>query len=587
MRIRRRRHSAASAALAVTLAVGAGAGGAGVTAHAQSPLSPAAPPATAPSLPHASSDASGTYVGDVLYVHAGEQRPAFRTATSTGKAALYALSPAGTSWTTVWTGRPVRGAVLVSDGEDLYRVGGAEVTSARRARPDLQRWDWAHERWVDLTPMPAGRTGHAAVIDGGRLWIIGGWTPSVVAEGPGARRRPPAVPPEDWRDDVLVADLDADPVTWTVVETPSLRLHSLAAAVHGDAIWVAGGMTPGGPALEVHRLDLRTRTLAPAPAPPVRGRGRGGGLGLASTGGSLYASDMNQLFRLDGGERAWQALAYDIEPERAYHALVGGPGVLSHRGGSRARSDPRRCQPGRGGLAAAERRHRRAAAPGGRGRRPTSAGRRPALARLSGAGVRSQPGPRAPAGLVGRGARRVAARGRGLRPIEPRGLGRHRVRHRHRRPAARDADRRGGRRRDRSKATAWAARSPATTRRCSSWPPTMDRRTCWPSTRPPARRGGRRTAPRRPPGRRRSSCPGAAAISWWPASTAWSRRTTPGRANASGGSTASPATGPRHRYSPDGASSSRRWIPGPISRCQWPRSSPRTRPSRSSWPATR
>ena len=334
MRIRRLRICAPSAMLAIGLMVGAGAGIAGGTAHAQSPLSPPAPPATAPPLPHASSDASGASVGDVLYVHAGAQRPASRTATSTGKAALYALSPADTSWTTVWTGSPVRGAVLVSDGEDLYRVGGAEVTGARRARSDLQRWDWAHERWVDLTPMPAGRTDHAAVIEGSRLWVIGGWAPSVVAEGRGGRRRPPAVPPEDWRDDVLVADLDADPVSWTVVETASLRLHSLAAAVHGDAIWVAGGMTPGGPALEVHRLDPRTRTLAPAPVPPVPGRGRGVGLGLASTGGSLYASDLNQLFRLDPGERGWQALAYDIEPERAYHALVGGPEVLHIVGGA-------------------------------------------------------------------------------------------------------------------------------------------------------------------------------------------------------------------------------------------------------------
>ena len=320
--------------LAVILAVGADAGGAGVTAHAQSPLLPAAPPATAPPLPHASSDASGAYVGDVLYVHAGEQRPAFRTAASAGKAALYALSPADASWTTVWTGRPVRGAVLVSDGEDLYRVGGAEVTGARRARPDLQRWDGTDGRWVDLTPMPSGRTDHAAVVVGRELWVIGGWAPSTVAEGRAARRRPPPVPAEDWRGDVLVADLDAAPVAWTVVETASLRMHSLAAAAHGDAIWVTGGMTPRGPGLEAHRLDLRTRTLAPAPTPPVSGRGRGAGLGIASAGGSLFASDANQLFRLDEDAGAWQVLAYDIRPDRAYHALVGGPGVLHIVGGA-------------------------------------------------------------------------------------------------------------------------------------------------------------------------------------------------------------------------------------------------------------
>ena len=327
-----RRISTTGAILAAFLAGGADTGGgAGVTAHAQSPLLPTTPPETAPPLPDAASDASGAYVDDMLYVHAGEQPPASPTAG--GWAALYALSPTDAAWTTVWTGDPVRGAVLVGDGVDLYRVGGAETTGARRVRRDLEQWDRADGRWVDLTPMPAGRTDHAAVVVGRRLWVLGGWAPSAVAEGRGARLRPPAVPAEDWRDEVLVADLDADPVTWTVVETASLRLHSLAAAVHGDAIWVAGGMTPGGPVLEVHRLDLRTRTLAPGPAPPVRG-GRGGGLGMTATGGSLYLSDINQLFRLDAGGRAWQALAYDIEPERAYHALVGGPGVLHIVGGA-------------------------------------------------------------------------------------------------------------------------------------------------------------------------------------------------------------------------------------------------------------
>ena len=327
-----RRISTATAVLAVILAAGPDEGG--VNTHAQSPLSPGPPPETAPPLPRASSDTSGAWVGDLLYVHAGEQPPASGNPASSGRAALYALSPGDASWTTVWTGDPIRGTALVSDGDDLYRVGGAEIAGARRASPDLQRWDWTEQRWADLTPMPSGRTDHAAVVVGRQLWVLGGWAPSTVAEGPGARRRPPAVPAEDWRGDVLVADLDADPVAWTVVETASLRLHSLAAAVHGDAIWVTGGMTPRGPGLETYRLDLQTRTLAPAPAPPVSGRGRGAGLGMASAGGSLFASDANQLFRLDEDAGAWQVLAYDIRPDRAYHALVGGPGVLHIVGGA-------------------------------------------------------------------------------------------------------------------------------------------------------------------------------------------------------------------------------------------------------------
>ena len=209
-----RRIAMASATLALALAVGGGPG-AGTTAYAQpslqNPLAPAARPETAPPLPHASSDPSGAWVGDVLYVHSGEQPPASRDAAGTGQAALYALSPGDASWSTVWTGAPARGAALVSDGEDLYRVGGAEIAGARRARRNLERWDGTGGRWVDLTPMPSGRTDHAAVVVGRELWVIGGWTPSAVVEAPGTRRGRPAVPAEDWREDVLVADLDRDP----------------------------------------------------------------------------------------------------------------------------------------------------------------------------------------------------------------------------------------------------------------------------------------------------------------------------------------------------------------------------------------
>ena len=332
-----RRIPTAAALLAAALLAGAGPG-AGATAFAQpalqNPLAPAARPETAPPLPHASPNPSGAWVGDVLYMHAGEQPAPSRAAAGTGRAALYALSPGDASWTTVWTGDAVLGAEIVSDGKDLYRVGGVEPAGAVRARPDLERWDGSARRWVDLTPMPSGRTDHAAVVVGRELWVIGGWVPPARGEGPGARRRRPVVPAEDWREDVLVADLEADPVAWTVVETEALRLHSLAAAVHGEAIWVVGGLTPRGRELQVYRLDLGTRTLAPAPAPPVPGGSRSVGVGIAATGGHLYLSDSNQLFRLNAGADAWETLAYAIEPDRAYHALVGGPGVLHIAGGA-------------------------------------------------------------------------------------------------------------------------------------------------------------------------------------------------------------------------------------------------------------
>ena len=353
--------SRASAVLAVTLAVVAGTGDVpGVTALAQSPLLPAAPAETAPPLPHASSDASGAYVGDVLYVHAGEQRRAARTAASTGKAALYALSPRDASWTTVWTGSPVRGAVLVSDGEDIYRVGGrrghgppsspprpAAVGLDGRAvgRPD-----------ADAVGQDGPRRGdrRAPALGGRRMGALGRGRGSRCAPTPArragrglARRRARRRSRRGPRD--LDRGRDGIPASALPRGGRSRRRH-LGGRRH-DAPGTGARSVPAGPA------DPDAGAGAgPTGAPPWPERRVGHDLDRGEPVRKRHeptVSSRRRGARLAGARLRHRAGTREPRAGRW-------TGSAAHRGGSRARPDPRGSRPGRGGLAPAERRHRRA-----------------------------------------------------------------------------------------------------------------------------------------------------------------------------------------------------------------------------------
>ena len=415
-----RRISTAGALLTVVLAAGVGPG-AGVKLHAQlpsqSPLAPAAPPETAPPLPHASSDASGTWVGDVLYVHAGDRPPASRGAASGGEAALYALSPTDASWTTVWTGNPVRGTVLVSDGDDLYRVGGVDASGPRRIRPDLERWDPAEGRWIDLTPMPSGPDGPRG--RGGRTRALGDrWmgtlgrgggarppSPAAARAGRrlarrGARRRPRRGPRGlDGGGDGLAAHAFPRRGRPRRRHLGRRRHDAAGAGARGASAGSAdpdpgAGARPAGawprprrrPGLR-RRQPVRERAEPVVPPRPrrerlagARLRDRAGTRQPRAGGRTGRTRASGRTERTGTGGRTGRARAGG----RTGRAGTG-RGRAAHRGGSRARPDPRHRRPGGDGFAPAERHRRRAAPRRGRGRRPAAAGRGPAAGPASGA----------------------------------------------------------------------------------------------------------------------------------------------------------------------------------------------------------
>ena len=68
----------------------------------------------------------------------------------------------------------LQGAVLVSDGTAVYRVGGFSAANATVAEPavlhssrSVARYSAAADRWEALPDMPAGRSSHDAVVAGG------------------------------------------------------------------------------------------------------------------------------------------------------------------------------------------------------------------------------------------------------------------------------------------------------------------------------------------------------------------------------------------------------------------------------------
>jgi N-acetylneuraminic acid mutarotase len=112
-------------------------------------------------------------------------------------------------------------------GGKLYAVGGRLDGNYGRNLAFNEEYDPATDRWRSLTPMPTPRSGIAAAVLGGRVFVFGGESTS------GTFNQTESYDPakDAW-------------TTWTPM--PTAR-HGLGAAVVGQSIYViSGGPTPGG-----------------------------------------------------------------------------------------------------------------------------------------------------------------------------------------------------------------------------------------------------------------------------------------------------------------------------------------------------
>ena len=236
---------------------------------------------------------------------------------------------AGATWEELARGPRLQGAVLVSDGAAVYRVGGMTAANATVAEPavlhssrSVARYSAAADRWEALPDMPAGRSSHDAVVAGGVLYVVGGWD----MRGPGHDSA--------WADTVLALDLKGA-TAWREIPAPFQR-RALAAGARGGRVYALGGLSRGaGPVSTVDVLDPETGTWSKGPDLP-RGSMLGFGAATASDGDRLFVGQADgQTYRLAEDGAAWEPVATLDQPRYMHRLIPVGTHLLAVGGAGR------------------------------------------------------------------------------------------------------------------------------------------------------------------------------------------------------------------------------------------------------------
>ena len=236
---------------------------------------------------------------------------------------------AGATWEELARGPRLQGAVLVSDGAAVYRVGGMTAANATVAEPavlhssrSVARYSAAADRWEALPDMPAGRSSHDAVVAGGVLYVVGGWD----MRGPGHDSA--------WADTVLALDLKGA-TAWREIPAPFQR-RALAAGARGGRVYALGGLSRGaGPVSTVDVLDRETGTWSKGPDLP-RGSMLGFGAATASDGDRLFVGQADgQTYRLAEDGAAWEPVATLDQPRYMHRLIPVGTHLLAVGGAGR------------------------------------------------------------------------------------------------------------------------------------------------------------------------------------------------------------------------------------------------------------
>jgi len=173
-------------------------------------------------------------------------------------------------------------------GNTVYLIGGFGTTT-NRPTDRVQRYDTAQRNWREVAPLPAPRGGHAAIVMGGRLHVIGGGNSvSTIA-------------------DHSVYDPATD--TWATKAPLPRSMGSPAAAVLNGCLYSIGGRSGPADFGDVYIYDPATDEWTTGP--PIEPRGTAGAVVVSSTlylvGGESQAKKavLGDVLRLDPGATQW------------------------------------------------------------------------------------------------------------------------------------------------------------------------------------------------------------------------------------------------------------------------------------------
>ena len=226
---------------------------------------------------------------------------------------------------------PLQGLAMVAHGGKVYRIGGMNARNATvddeedlHSTDEFAEFDPATNKWTVLTPLPAPRSSHNAVVIGDRLYVVGGW--ALAGSSPG-----------EWQTDALVYNV-ADPGEgWQKLPKPPFRRRALAVSHWNGRLVALGGLDDEGEVSQ--RVDMFDPQSGQwMQGPELSGAGHAGfGVSAWNLYGRLYVSGLSGiLYRLNDEGTAWEEVA-QLDKPRFFHQLVpaSNGGILAVGGASR------------------------------------------------------------------------------------------------------------------------------------------------------------------------------------------------------------------------------------------------------------
>ncbi len=288
----------------------------------------AAPAATLAPLPEPVTSFGAVTSDGWLYVFGGHkgERHEYSVEMTSGSFQRLKLSD-GRAWEPLSPAAPGQGLALVAHNGFIYRIGGMAARNHADAKQDLysiglvQRFDPQSRRWEDVTPLPAPRSSHDAVVIGDKLYVAGGW------QLMGGTNKPV------WHTNALALDLAHPRAGWKEFPQPFQR-RALALAALGSRVYCIGGMDSNNKTtVAVEFYDTATGQWSKGPDLPP-GKINGFACSAVAQGGRIYVTTFQgELLRLSIDGSAWEVVGQLKHPRMAHRLVTAGANQLIALGG--------------------------------------------------------------------------------------------------------------------------------------------------------------------------------------------------------------------------------------------------------------
>ncbi|SFH62099.1 DUF4198 domain-containing protein [Planctomicrobium piriforme] len=217
-----------------------------------------------PALTKGTTSFGAAVVGDDLYVYGGNYGGGheYSEAEQSGDFVRLNLKN-GKAWEALPGGPKLTGLAMVSHDGKLYRVGGFKVSDVAEGKAQLNsqdsvaRFDPAKGTWEELPALPEPRSSHDIAVLGNDLYVVGGWGMKA-AEGSNDH---------GWHKTAYRLDLTSPKPEWKALPSVPFERRALSLAPYQGKLYVIGGMqSKGGTTTKVDIFDPATGAWSSGPA---------------------------------------------------------------------------------------------------------------------------------------------------------------------------------------------------------------------------------------------------------------------------------------------------------------------------------